>query len=144
MPLDPGTLAESKAWFKKALIDIRAARLEVGVTPTLTTDIVFHAQQAAEKSLKGFLTFHAQAFRRTHSLIELGEACVALDPTLEDLLRRAAGLTEYAWRFRYPGDPEEPDDAEAGEALSLAHTVYEAILSRLPEEVNPGFSPLGL
>jgi HEPN domain-containing protein len=144
MPRDPGTLGETKAWFKKALVDIRAARLEIGAVPTLTTDIVFHAQQAAEKSLKGFLTFHAQVFRRTHNLVELGEACVVLDPALEGLLRRAAGLTEYAWRFRYPGDPEEPSDAEASEALCLAQTVYEAVLSRLPEEVNPEFSSLGL
>lgn len=80
MPHDLGTLAESKAWFKKALVDIRAARLEIGAVPTLTTDIVYHAQQAAEKSLKGFLTFHARVFRKTHNLIELGEACVAWIP----------------------------------------------------------------
>ncbi|MDZ4804145.1 MAG: HEPN domain-containing protein [Candidatus Eisenbacteria bacterium] len=83
MPPDPGTLGEARAWFKKALVDLRAGRLEVGEVPSLNTDIVFHAQQAAEKSLKGFLTFHAQAFRRTHNLIEIGEACVAVDPTLE-------------------------------------------------------------
>lgn len=144
MPLDSGTLGETKAWFKKALVDLRAARLEVGAIPSLNTDIVFHTQQAVEKSLKGFLTFHAQTFRKTHNLVELGEACVGLDPTLEGLLRQAAGLTEYAWKFRYPGDPEEPGDAEAGEALSLAQAVYETLLSRLPGEANPDFTSLGL
>ena len=144
MPPDPNTLGEARAWFKKALIDLRAARLEVGAIPSLNTDIVFHAQQAAEKSLKGFLTFHARPFRKTHNLVELGEACVTLDSTLEDLLRRAARLTEYAWKFRYPGDPDEPTDPEAADALNLAQAVYEALLSRLPAEANPGFTSLGL
>lgn len=69
---------------------------------------------------------------------------MAVDPTLEDLLRRAAGLTEYAWRFRYPGHPDEPSDTEATDALSLAQAVYEAVLSRLVDEVNPEFTSLGL
>lgn len=144
MLLDPATVAEARAWLKKALADLRAARLEVGAVPSLNADIVFHAQQAAEKSLKGFLTCHGRLFRKTHNLVELGEACVAVDPTLEELLRRAAGLTEYAWKFRYPGDPDEPTDAEAGEALDLAQAVYEAILARLPAEANPGSTPLEL
>lgn len=56
---------------------------------------------------------------------------------LESLLRRAATLTEYAWKFRYPGDPDEPSDVEAGEALGLAREVYDALVSRLPHEANP-------
>lgn len=144
MPLDPGTMGEARAWLKKALVDLRAARLEIGAVPSLNTDIVFHAQQAAEKSLKGFLAYHGQAFRKTHNLIELGEPCVALVPTLEGLLRRAAGLTEYAWKFRYPGDPDDPSDTEAAEALNLAQAVYDAVISRLPEQANPGFTSLGL
>jgi hypothetical protein len=53
------------------------------------------------------------------------------------LTRQAARLTEYAWKFRYPGEPEEPPVAEAQEALALAREVYEAILNRLPAEVRP-------
>lgn len=143
MPPDPGTIAEARAWFKKASVDLRAANLELRDAPLLNTDIVFHAQQAAEKSMKGFLTFHARTFRKTHNLVELGEACAALDPALEALMRRAATLTEYAWRFRYPGDPEEPNDREAGDALGLAREVYDSLLSRLPQEARPDIGPLG-
>lgn len=76
-------------------------------------------------------------FRKTHNLTELGELCAGLDPSLELLLRRAAELTDYAWKFRYPGEPEEPPREEAEQALTLAPKVYEAILARLPEEVRP-------
>jgi len=90
-----------------------------------------------EKALKAYLCWHDQPFRKTHNLIEIGEQCTKLDNTLEPLLRRTAPLSEYAWKFRYPGEPEEPDMVEADQALTLAREVYEAILSRLPKEARP-------
>ena len=86
--------------------------------PPITDDIVFHAQQAAEKSLKAVLSWHRIPFRKTHNLVELGEACCRIDKGLEPLLRRVAPLTEYAWKFRYPGDPAEPSAEEARGALT--------------------------
>ncbi|MCU0725138.1 MAG: HEPN domain-containing protein, partial [Planctomycetes bacterium] len=67
--------------------------------------------------MKAFLTWHDRAFRKTHDLVEIGEAVAELPPAIEPLLRRAAALTEYAFRFRYPGDPDEPDPGEASLAL---------------------------
>jgi HEPN domain-containing protein len=134
MSVDPETIDEARSWFARAMIDLRAGALEIGAAPTLNTDIVFHAQQAAEKSIKGFLCYHEKAFRKTHNLVELGEACVSIDPQLEPLLKRAAVLTEYAWRYRYPGDDEDPDDREAVTALNLAQEVYEALVSVLPKK----------
>jgi HEPN domain-containing protein len=137
MQFDPARVAETREWFAKAALDLRAAEFEFTARPPLTADIVFHCQQLAEKSLKGLLTWHDVPFRKTHNLVEIGQQCTAIDPALEGLARRAARLTEYAWRFRYPGEPEEPPVAEAHEALALAREVYEAILSRLPGEVRP-------
>lgn len=137
MPHDPQKVAEIKEWLSKASVDLRAAEHDRKATPPITTEIVFHAQQLAEKSLKGFLVWHDQPFRKTHNLVELGEACCALEPDLEPLLRRAARLTEYAWKFRYPGEEEDPTVEEADEALALACEVYQAILERLPKQVEP-------
>jgi hypothetical protein len=69
--------------------------------------------------------------------VEIGESAARIDSTLETLLRRAAPLTEYAWRFRYPGDLDEPPVEEAREALTIATEVLEALLARLPSEVRP-------
>jgi HEPN domain-containing protein len=99
--------------------------------------IVFHCQQAAEKTLKAFLVWHDRPFRRIHDLVELGQQCVALDASLEPLLRRAAPLTEYAWKFRYPGESEEPSKEEAEQALGVAREVHGAILACLPATVRP-------
>jgi HEPN domain-containing protein len=81
--------------------------------------------------LKAFLAWHDAPFRKTHSLEELGRQCAALDPTLQQIADQAAPLTEFAWRFRYPGERDEPDQAEAEEALAAALAVYQAILTRV-------------
>jgi hypothetical protein len=47
---------------------------------------------------------------------------------------RAASLTQYAWRFRYPGEPQEPSVEEAERAIALAREAYQAVVSRLPPE----------
>ena len=58
MPLDPARIAETRAWFQKAGEDLRAAEFERSARPPLSADIAFHAQQAAEKAMKGFLSWH--------------------------------------------------------------------------------------
>jgi HEPN domain-containing protein len=113
------------------------AEYESRATPPFAEDIAFHAQQAAEKALKAFLTWHGQPFRKTHNLVELGYACARIDRSLEESLRRAGPLTEYAWKFRYPGDPEELSPEEAANALATAGDLYDALLDRLPAEVRP-------
>jgi hypothetical protein len=57
--------------------------------------------------------------------------------TLRDLVDRAVPLTEYAWKFRYPGEPEGPAPVEAEEAFGIAREVVAAILARLPVDTRP-------
>ena len=137
MQRDPMLVAETGAWLAKAAEDLRAAEHEFMAVPPLLGDIVFHCQQAAEKAMKGFLTWHSVPFRKTHSLEEIGEQCLGIDTTLRALVDGAVPLTDYAWRFRYPGAPAEPPVDEAQEALALAREVYDAVLGRLPAEVRP-------
>jgi hypothetical protein len=62
---------------------------------------------------------------------------VTLDPTLAPLVRRTTPLTEYAWRFRYPGGAATPTLEEATEALALAREVVAVVHARLPAETVP-------
>lgn len=137
MPHDPARIADAKPWLLKASEDLRTGSFGLSADPPLSSDIVFHAQQAAEKAMKGFLAWHDRPFGKTHNLVELGQACAAIVPELDTVLRRAAPLTEYAWRFRYPGEPEGPSVEEATRALSTAREVFEALVSRLPIETRP-------
>jgi hypothetical protein len=70
-------------------------------------------------------------------LEEIGRQCIGVDPALEPLVDQAVPLTEYAWKFRYPGEPEEPTSEEVEEALQVAHEMLNAVLTRLPTEVRP-------
>lgn len=102
---------------------------------------LFNIQQAAEKGLKGFLTWHDIPFRKTHHLAEVGGQCAEIDRTLAPLVERADELTKYAWTFRYPGSPYEATLDEARAAAALAREVFEAVLNRLPPEVHPPSAP---
>jgi HEPN domain-containing protein len=101
-------------------------------------EAVFHCQQAAEKALnKGFLACNGRTFRKTHNLEEIGEQCLAVDPSLREVIDQAVPLSEYAWKFRYPGEPFQPEADEVAEALATARAVFEATVSRLPVDVRP-------
>jgi HEPN domain-containing protein len=137
MPYDPIRVADTRSWLEKAASDLRAGAHELTAMPPFTGDAAFHAQQAAEKTLKGFLIWNDVPFRRTHDLGELGHQCAEIDPTLTVVLRSAASLTQYAWKYRYPGEPAEPSLEEAQRALDTASEIHRLVLARLPQSVHP-------
>jgi HEPN domain-containing protein len=133
-------IAEVSEWMQKAANDIRSAEVDLTAEPKLLEDVAFHAQQAAEKSIKGFLTFHSRPFRKTHDIEELGTNAVKIDPALEPLIRKASVLTPFAWQFRYPGDSSEPEEEDAVSLLNISKEVYDTVLSHLPHEVRDRLS----
>jgi HEPN domain-containing protein len=126
---------ETREWLRRASKDLRAAEL---CATELPAESLFHCQQAAEKFLKAFLTWNQSAFRKTHELRELAMMCVQVDPALESSLEPTIALSQYAWRFRYPGAPYEPDADEAERGRVLAEQVREQIGSRIPKSVMVG------
>lgn len=115
----PGSPAD---WLRRARSDLALASiaLPAGV---LYSELCFHAQQAAEKSLKAVLIHYGIGFRKVHDLdylITLLPAPAPLPPEAEEIV----ALTSYAVMFRYPGDYEEITAEEHREAIQLAWTVY--------------------
>ena len=137
MPHDAALVQDVRGWLAKASADLRAAEHDLTASPSLHGDVVFHCQQASEKALKALLAWHDRPFRKTHNLEEIGQQCAEIEPALKGFVDRVAPLTEYAWKFRYPGEAEEPTPKEAMDALRLARDVYDIVLSRLPDEVRP-------
>jgi len=66
-----------------------------------------------------------------------GAESVAVDATLKPHLRATAPLTEYAWQYRYPGEPSEPEESEVRQALDRARAVVALVLGRVPAEAHP-------
>ena len=137
MPHDPVRAADTRAWLERARADLEAGARDLSGEPALSGDAMFHAQQTAEKALEAFLAWHDEPFHKTHNLEELGEQCLSLDASLQVLIDQAVPLSEYAWKFRYPGETQRPPAEEARGALAAARSVYEAILDRFPEEARP-------
>ncbi len=126
-----------KAWLLKAQHDLIAIRkLSEGPEACLDTAI-YHCQQAAEKSIKGFLVYRNQRFEKTHDLRILLELALPYEPRFSSLKNSAVLLTPYAAEFRYPGDFIEPSREEFEEALEATREVWDFVLSLLPPETHP-------
>ena len=136
MAHEAALVAETRDWFQKARDDLEAAQRLLSGTPPLVAVAAFHTQQAAEKAMKGFLTWYGEIFRKIHSLIEIGEACVKLDPGLAEISSRVAPISGWAVETRYPGEWSSPGDAEVARALETVRELFRAILSRLPDEIG--------
>ena len=63
MPHEMILLGDTKAWLSKASNDLRAAAVGLKAEPPLLEDVLFHCQQAVEKSFKALLAFHDRLFR---------------------------------------------------------------------------------
>jgi hypothetical protein len=137
MPHDPVLVAETKDWFAKAANDLRAAEHEFTAVPPLLSDIVFHCQQAAEKAMKGFLTWHNTPFPRPtalrKSVSNVSGLTLHSSPSSIAPCRSPITLGGFATRPRPRSHPYPKPTRRWG----LAREVYETILSRLPGEVRP-------
>lgn len=126
-----------QSWLRKAKRDLATARkLSEGPEPYLDTAI-YHCQQAAEKSVKGFPVFHDCRFEKTHELTTLIASATKLNNQFSSWADVGEDLTPYVVAFRYPGEIEEPEDEEFGHALEIAEKFFNFVLSSLPKEVHP-------
>lgn len=126
-----------RGWLIKAQHDLAAAsKLAADPDPYLDTAI-YHCQQAAEKSVKGFLAFHDQRVVRTHDVRYLVTLAMPFDESLSACLASAERVTPYATAFRYPDEILEPDREEFEQALAAAEEICNSVLSALPERVHP-------
>jgi HEPN domain-containing protein len=125
----------ARGWFAKAESDLIAVRLLLGAPGPYDT-ACFHTQQAAEKYLKGFLSYHNRAFPFTHDLQRLAKLCSAVNPALQLGTPDVLALTDYACGLRYARD-FWPSKQDAVSALGVAERVRADILAALPPEVHP-------
>ena len=88
-----------------------------------------HAQQLAEKYLKGYLVSHEVLPPKIHDLERLLDLCMAHDGSLEALRDDCVCLLEASGRSRYPGW-DSPDEADASPAIEAARRVRSAIRER--------------
>lgn len=118
-----------KDWFKHGDADLLAAEIlyrEGGPAHV----ICFHAQQIAEKYLKGYLAARGKSIRKVHQLDELLSECEKIDETLVSLQEQVLYLTDFYIETRYPGDIPDMGMKTAKRALDDARLIREFILER--------------
>ncbi len=119
-------------WLEKAEDDWRLSHRLARDPESYTEATAFHAQQAVEKYLKAFLTWHQVEFPKTHDIKRLLKLASAQDPSLTERLSDAAELTAYAVEYRYPGEYPPVTTDDAASAVAVADHVRDEIRKRLP------------
>lgn len=122
-------------WLAKADVDLSAGRALLS-THSLAEAAAFHAQQAAEKSLKAFLVWHQVEFPKTHDIRRLLELCASIAPDLAESLAASAELTPYGVEYRYPGEYPPVSKGAAERSLATARGVVGEVARRLAD--TPG------
>lgn len=103
----------TQEWVDKAESDFRTATREVQVTQAPSYDgVCFHAQQCAEKYLKGYLQENNIGFPKTHDLVVLLDLSIPTEPQWNPFRSRLRLLTLAAVEIRYPGKSADQIMAE--------------------------------
>ena len=134
--MDEAKVLEVLSWLRKARQDLLSAFWLLESPDQLYSSARFHSQQAAEKSLKAYLTWFDQPFGKMHSIVALVALCLPFDPLFENLRTAAVTLTPLAVGLRYPGDLPELSREEALHSLELANQVWNFVMERLPPEIS--------
>ena len=119
-----GEINEEKSWLEKAVRDYKVALLILDKHECFTDLICFHAQQAAEKALKGIAAYKGKEYGRTHYT----DVAILKNDTLEDnelnqLRKRGEKLEKYI-NSRYPdSEIPFPTPDETREALGIAEEI---------------------
>lgn len=128
---DPEILRVLRHWLRYAEDDLRSAEILLehrGVPRTCC----FHAQQAAEKSIKTIFVFLQVDFPFTHDLNRLRDL-VPDGWTIKEEFPDLAELSAWAVEPRYPGDLKEASQEDAEDAVEQARNVYKTALKDLEE-----------
>ncbi|MBI4568276.1 MAG: HEPN domain-containing protein [Planctomycetes bacterium] len=130
----------AQGWWRKGDSDLAAARVVLDAGTSLDTTC-FHAQQAAEKHLKAFLSFHGVAFPFTHNIEVPIDLCATLRADFLVLKVMAQQLTPFAVEARYNTD-FWPDHAVAASALDIAGEIRRFVYSSFSESFRTTLPPL--
>jgi len=118
-----------QSWKIKSEHDLKACRQLLQADEQLAEIIAFHAQQAVEKALKGFLVSRkCFDFPKTHDLGRLLDLAESFEPDLASL-DAIIELTPYAVEMRYPESLDWGGEIDANEYVLLAEQSCEKIWS---------------
>jgi HEPN domain-containing protein len=122
-------MLEHEKWLLIAKEDWQVAKL--AFSSEYFSSAIYHCQQCAEKSLKGFLSFKSESITKTHDLIKLLELCMQFDPTFQGLYSEARELNPFSTKFRYPTEFDIPAAPRTEAALKQAKKIMNFVSKKI-------------
>lgn len=113
-----------EAWLTKADHDLIVAGLCAGNNPPLFDEAAYHCQQAAEKSIKGFLTLSDIEFPKIHDITKLLQLAIPVNSEYEKYLGKGDMLTKFATITRYPDEQEGITQKEFDSSFATAKAIF--------------------
>ncbi len=130
-------MSDPRQWRNLAREDCLVARLSLD--HGLFRPACFHAQQAAEKALKGFLLVRTDTYPKTHPLRELLSLCDLGDPEFRQWIEECHFLDRFCRVVRYPDAaagalPEgDPDREEGQRAVEIAERLVRFVEEKIAQ-----------
>ena len=121
-----------KDWLLKANSDLKSIKLLL--KGSVFDTAIYHAQQAAEKSLKAFLCYEDRSIIKTHDLTFLLKKCIELNSSFSIFTKEMIFLNPYASQFRYPDDYIfYPKKETVEEAFIYSKKIYNFVIKIIKE-----------
>jgi HEPN domain-containing protein len=118
---------EVESYLRKAERDLATA-VRMSESGQEFADIIcFHAEQCAEKALKGLILALGQVPPRTHDLVVLQQASTKLDGRGAVFQGFCLALSDYAVAPRYPGWEDLVGTVDIGAVISFASAVLDNV-----------------
>ena len=111
-------------WLEYAAEDIRVVRKCLAGDDYTLRSAIYHAQQAAEKSLKAFLVLHKQPVPRVHALMLLLEKCIEIHYEFTSWQYAVEELGAFAAEIRYPANARVIERLDVEECFEHARNIY--------------------
>ena len=121
-------------WLAHAESDLKLAQLAANDPHIMAGQVCFHAQQAAEKSIKAVLLLRRIEFPLTHDLEELLKISEDQGLLPSEEVQEAVHLTPYAVETRYPGYLEQITEDDVKDALRIAEQAISWAKNMFSEE----------
>lgn len=120
---------EFKEWLMKAAEDLSSAK--VLFKNKIISTALYHSQQCAEKTIKAILVKFNQPVPKSHDLAFLSNLTLHFVPKCQSTIEKAIFMTSYSWKYRYPGEQDDPDISDAEEAIEAAENILIEITKEL-------------
>ncbi len=123
-------------WLFHAYQDLLAAKVLIK-DKRLYDSVVFHCQQAMEKSLKGYLLYKTRRLFDGHNVTWLCKQAAMLDEGFKQWIGKSTSLNRYYIETRYPADiPTDISLETAMEILDATEELMEHSCQQIKFDFN--------